>query len=224
MKNNKGYYSWIHSLNQAAMQSQQNGFRMINEANEAKAKKITDPAKKDAIRGQLSTTPAKKLGSHIDDVYMGSKGAPMITDPVHAREVAGADEKVYDELRAAQIRNEISNPTPASISSGKHRSVRSEFGVEGPHSGTEEVPYGKLPYFAWAHDTKPIDVDGDGDADAKDVELDASDNVIGNESPEESPEDKYERDEEARHWSDYSGRTGEVHESLSQKINRILKD
>ena len=214
---NKGYYSWIHAINQAGLQAQQNGRDMLNEA---KAGKITDSAKKAAIQAQLSPAPAKKLGSHIDDVYMGSKGAPIITDPVHAREVAGADEKVYDELRAAQIRNEISNPTPASISSGKHRSVRSEFGVEGPHSGTEEVPYGKLPYFAWAHDTKPTDVDGDGDADAKDVELDASDNVIGN---EESPEDKYERDEEARHWSDYSGRTGEVHESLSQKINRILK-
>ena len=33
MKNNKGYYSWIHSLNRAAIQSQQNGQRMINEQN-----------------------------------------------------------------------------------------------------------------------------------------------------------------------------------------------
>jgi hypothetical protein len=53
MKNNKGYYGWIHSLNQAAMQSQQNGFRMINEANEAKAKKITDPAKIAKLMGQM---------------------------------------------------------------------------------------------------------------------------------------------------------------------------
>jgi hypothetical protein len=53
MKNNKGYYGWIHSLNQAAMQSQQNGFRMINEANEAKAKKITDPAKRTQLMGQM---------------------------------------------------------------------------------------------------------------------------------------------------------------------------
>jgi hypothetical protein len=217
MKNNKGYYGWIHSLNQAGLQAQQNGRNMLNEA---KAGKITDSAKKAIIQAQLSSTPAKKLGSHIDDVYMGTKGAPLITDPVHAREVAGADEKVYDELRAKQIRNEITNPTPASISSGKHRSVRSEFGVEGPHSGTEEVPYGKLPYFAWAHDSKPTDVDGDGDADAKDVILDVSDNAIGD---EETPEDKYERDEEARRLSDYSGRTGEMYESLSQKINRILK-
>lgn len=31
MKNNKGYYSWIHSLNRAALQSQQIGQKMINE-------------------------------------------------------------------------------------------------------------------------------------------------------------------------------------------------
>jgi hypothetical protein len=50
MKNNKGYYGWIHSLNQAAMQSQQNGFRMINEA---KAAKITDPAQRAKLMGQM---------------------------------------------------------------------------------------------------------------------------------------------------------------------------
>lgn len=50
MKNNKGYYGWIHSLNQAAIQSQQNGFRMINEA---KAAKITDPAQRAKLMGQM---------------------------------------------------------------------------------------------------------------------------------------------------------------------------
>jgi len=53
MKNNKGYYGWIHSLNRAGLQAQQNGFRMINEANEAKAKKITDPAKIAQLMGQM---------------------------------------------------------------------------------------------------------------------------------------------------------------------------
>ena len=34
MKNIKGYYSWIHSLKNAAMQSQQKGFEMLKEARE----------------------------------------------------------------------------------------------------------------------------------------------------------------------------------------------
>jgi hypothetical protein len=50
MKNNKGYYSWIHQLNRAGLEAQQNGFRMINEA---KAAKITDPAKRAELMGQM---------------------------------------------------------------------------------------------------------------------------------------------------------------------------
>jgi len=34
MKNNKGYYSWIHSMKNAAMESHSNGQRMLNEARE----------------------------------------------------------------------------------------------------------------------------------------------------------------------------------------------
>ena len=34
MKNNKGYYSWIHSLKNAAVQSQQKGFEMLKEQRE----------------------------------------------------------------------------------------------------------------------------------------------------------------------------------------------
>lgn len=34
MKNNKGYYSWIHSMKNAAMQSHFNGQKMLNEATE----------------------------------------------------------------------------------------------------------------------------------------------------------------------------------------------
>ena len=41
MKNN-GYYSWIHSLNAAGVQAQNNANKMLMEA---KASKITDPSK-----------------------------------------------------------------------------------------------------------------------------------------------------------------------------------
>lgn len=50
MKNNKGYYSWIHSLNSAAMESQKRGFEMLNEQ---KAKKI-EGAKAQAMAKELS--------------------------------------------------------------------------------------------------------------------------------------------------------------------------
>ena len=43
MNNNKGYYGWIHSLNQAGLQAQQNGARMLNEVNKS-GKKAGRPA------------------------------------------------------------------------------------------------------------------------------------------------------------------------------------
>jgi len=54
MKNNKGRYNWIHSLNEAGLQAQQNGFNMLNEA---MAKKITDPAKQARLMAQMPKNP-----------------------------------------------------------------------------------------------------------------------------------------------------------------------
>ena len=71
MKNNKGYYSWIHQLNRAGIEAQQNGFRMINEANEAKAKKITDPTKRAQLMAQMpvaSVVNQESPSAHPADV------------------------------------------------------------------------------------------------------------------------------------------------------------
>jgi hypothetical protein len=54
MKNNKGRYNWIHSLNEAGLQAQQNGFNMLNEVT---AKKITDPAKQARLMAQMPKNP-----------------------------------------------------------------------------------------------------------------------------------------------------------------------
>jgi hypothetical protein len=53
---NKGYYSWIHTLKSAAMDSRNKGIEMINEQ---KARKITDPTKQAEMAKKLSVpTPA----------------------------------------------------------------------------------------------------------------------------------------------------------------------
>lgn len=54
MKNNKGKYNWIHALNEAGLQAQQNGARMLNEA---AAKKITDPARQAQLMAQMPQNP-----------------------------------------------------------------------------------------------------------------------------------------------------------------------
>ena len=50
MKNNKGYYSWIHSLNGAAIKAQTKGQEMLAEE---KAKKITDSARIAQLSAQM---------------------------------------------------------------------------------------------------------------------------------------------------------------------------
>jgi hypothetical protein len=120
------------------------------------------------------------------------------------------------------------NPTPETIKTGQHRSVRSEFGNElGPHAGTEYIPGNRLPNYGMdaeraltaqlaqqklVKDSKPTDIDGNGDANAQDVRIDASDNVMGD---EEEPEGKY--DLPSKNWKT-------VKESISQKISRMLRN
>ena len=62
MKNNKGYYSWIHSLNEAAIKAQTKGQEMLAEE---KAKKITNPARIAQLSAQMPS--AKPVASEEPD-------------------------------------------------------------------------------------------------------------------------------------------------------------
>jgi hypothetical protein len=67
MKNNKGYYSWIHSLKQAAMQSHTKGAEMLSEARK-RVEQGPDLAAKAAIdaeilaRGERKSIECKRIG------------------------------------------------------------------------------------------------------------------------------------------------------------------
>lgn len=72
MKNNKGYYSWIHSLNEAAVKSQIKGFEMLNEAAKGPSRPV-----KNYLRGQIerpssessrSETAAAGIGKLMSDI------------------------------------------------------------------------------------------------------------------------------------------------------------
>ena len=213
---NKGYYGWIHSLNEAGVQAQRKGFEIIAEqralkgtllTEEGKAKKITGSKAVNMAAQLQSNTPKKEFGVHVDDAYEGGVGAPLITDPVVARAVGGADESIYQELRATRRPDQIKNPTPASIISGEHRSVRSEFGGKNQEGVIDTSK--KPPYYAWAHDKDSIPA---GNANA--VANDASDGVMGD---EEEPEDEGQYELPSKNWKT-------VKESVSQKISRMLRN
>jgi hypothetical protein len=69
MKNNKGYYSWIHSINNAALQSQFKGQKMLNEAKAIK--KPFDKAKFDAsMPKQTPVVSGSKPTAASDQNYL----------------------------------------------------------------------------------------------------------------------------------------------------------
>jgi hypothetical protein len=232
---NKGYYGWIHSLNQAGMQAQVNGFEILTEQRTfkgtflteevpsmGKAKRITGKKAED-ISAVLNYKQApKEYGQDIDDVYMGNKGAPIITDQETAIQSGGGDYSDYSALRDSRKPFSPRNPTPETIKTGQHRSVRSEFGNElGPHAGTEYIPGNRLPDYGMdaeraltaqlAQQKLVKDSIPAGNANA--VANDASDGVMGDEEPEN--EGQYEFP--TKNWKTFK-------ESVSQKISRMLRN
>ncbi len=95
MKNNKGYYSWIHSLKQAAMESQAKGVEMITEAKRGKMEAGMDLAAKAEIdaeilaRGERKALSARELAAKGDADYVAAEAGedededyiPDIADP-----------------------------------------------------------------------------------------------------------------------------------------------
>jgi hypothetical protein len=199
MKNNKGYYSWIHQLNRAGLEAQQNGFRMINEA---KAAKITDPAQRAKLMGQMpvaKTVNPEAPSAHPADVVdtIARLGKTSASTIALADGDVGEYKKIKNMKQAEKLAQMAQQKGPIDAKpTGDAQDVEDD-----AQDGVMADPDTRLPSYAIAAqaraETKAID-----DADA---EMDMEEN------------------EDARRWSDYTGRTGEVHESLSQKISRILK-
>jgi len=97
MKNNKGRYNWIHSLNEAGLQAQQNGFNMLNEAT---AKKITDPAQQARLMAQMPKNPVinpESPSAHPADVMDAiSRLGPTTPGTI---KLADGDVGAYVDLR-----------------------------------------------------------------------------------------------------------------------------
>jgi hypothetical protein len=224
---NKGYYGWIHSLNEAGMQAHKKGIEML--------------AEQHAHKGEM-----------LNEVYRTEKGlaAKKIRDAAYS--VTRAEKNKAAKLNPGKFIDQGADQTRAEIHSAGMRAGNGTKRVEGgyrkgeeistdeidlntdddsetgEHAGTENIPYNRLPDYnmdaeraltaqlAQQQDrtSKPTDVDNDGDADAQDVRLDASDNVMGD---EEEPEDEGKYELPSKNWKT-------VKESVSQKISRMLRN
>jgi hypothetical protein len=216
---NKGYYGWIHSLNEAGVQAQRNEFEILTEQRSYNGEMLNEAYKPNRSEAGMA---AKKARSLVDSEKRRAAKAGAAESAAKAASSGEGELSDFDfsgfQDRAAQIKNE-----KAAIGDGVQRVETGYHGGDvaddsydptDPDSGTEEVPYGRLPSFPWAHDSKPTDIDRDGDADAEDVRLDASDNIIGN---QEEPEDEGKYEFPTKNWKT-------VKESVSQKISRMLRN
>ena len=106
MKNNKGYYHWIHALNQTASYNQMRADKILTEA---KAVKITDKAKLETLGQQLKpVVPISHGKPDIDPAAVRMFGQQLAkTGPVTAQSItkAGGDAGAFislQQMKAAQ--------------------------------------------------------------------------------------------------------------------------
>ena len=200
MKNNKGKYNWIHSLNEAGLQAQQNGARMLNETT---AKKIIDPARQAQLMAQMPQNPVinpESPSAHPADVMDAiSRLGPHSPGTI---KLADGDVGAYVDLqrmkraeRMAQMAR--SNGPIDAKPAGDAQAVEDDV-----QDGEVADPETRMPSYSIAAQAR-----------AETEEL-----------AKQAEEANYEEDEEARHLAGYSSAPWKtVKESISEKINRILR-
>ena len=177
---NKGYYGWIHSLKNAAFESQRKGFEMLNEE---KAKKITSPVTRASLGQALErkTHTPPKTGSHGNFPIEDEQGRPIMD--ISLQKAGSAIGSMMGELGRAGIPG-FEAPSESSISA----------------AGGDAAEFAKIRASRSQKDSKPVDVNMDGKVTANDVAMDAGDNKIdGMALPQDRvhPEPWYKTPEEA---------------------------
>lgn len=201
---NQGYYSWIHILKNAAMQARQNGIQL----NEEKARKITDASRIQKLEKGLEPIKPVEHGKPSIDPEETKMFAQELakTGPVTTQTIAQAGGDVGAFINAKQLKDaqvaaamaKAKGPINA-MPEGDANTVADD----GQDGVIEDPPLTKLPSYDLAAQAR-----------AETAELEA----------QKAEEEKYEEDEESRYWSDYSGRTGEVAESILIKIKRMMNE
>jgi hypothetical protein len=181
MKNNKGYYGWIHSLNQAGLQAQQNGARMINEAK----------------AGRPSKFPADLSDFQYD---------PNVHQEIAAEKKAAGTELSDIKRSRTQLANQVNTVNLAPI--GNANAERIQHDEVGEMLDTEDI----------------LDSDEAEEAsDAAAIRASALANKARREAEEDTMKAAQEPEEDEYRYEVPSAAWKTFKESVSQKINRILR-
>lgn len=208
MKNNKGYYSWIHSLNEAALNSHQRGQRMINEAKEVskgKKKQLNESREDDKWEGpNLPREEFANLAKQIADLLKQDGG---ITP--ESIERAGGDPAEYARIRDLKVNDANNDGIKDASDVVAANNLDAADGVQ--DTKVKVGPRFTNPLAAQARLEMGHGVEGDEELAAKlNAKLD---------EPEPDMEDEdYWRRTMSPDENDVIG------ESLNQKISRILRE
>lgn len=217
MKNNEGYYSWIHSLNRAALDAQNKGREMLAEQ---KARKIEAGSQKfQALQQQMQPAKAVDHGKpDVDPAVVRAAAQVLSKEPTtpHSISLAGGDAAEY-----AKIRREKHGEVLASKKSALDlQPIQADADGDGDAGDADDVSAHavnfqnsiethreKLPSFNWAHG-----YDSPEDMAAHHAEL----------------ERRYEEEEYGRRAGmpdeDKPFHSGMKMESVSQKISKMLNE
>jgi len=215
---NKGYYGWIHSLNEAGMQAHKKGIEMLAEQAARKGEMLTEAKKPN--RSEAGLARQKEINA-ATTIRRREERAAAAQAAAAAKSSGGGELSDFDfdgfQDRVAEIRAEkqAAGSDVQRVETGYRGDADDDFDPTDPNSGIEEIPYGKLPSSPWAHDSKPTDVDGNGVANAQDVRVDGSDNVIGD---EEEPEDEGKYEIPTANWKSLKL------ESITSKISKMMNE
>jgi hypothetical protein len=232
---NKGYYGWIHSLNEAAMQSQQNGIDMLAEQAARKGEMLTEANKPNRSEAGIAAKRAREAADTIKR-RENREAARAAQATVIAANVDGVDDQSDLQVDELDDTAAIIKAEGMKVGSGVERpesgfhggSVpHDEYTSTSPHAGTENIPYNRLPDYGMDAEraltaqlaqqqdrtSKPRDVNQDGIANAQDSEADGADGEINGLAADA----KFMR---RRVQPRFAPRT----ESVSHKISKMLRN
>jgi hypothetical protein len=232
---NKGYYGWIHSLNEAAMQSQQNGIDMLAEQAARKGEMLTE-AKKPNRTAESIAQQKEYLKNYSTTRAAKKKAADEAKAAVIAANPTGIDDQSDLKVDGLHDTAAIIKAEGMKVGSGVERPESGfhggnvdddEYNSTDPHAGVEYIPGNKLPDYGMDAEraltaqlaqqqdrtSKPRDVNQDGIANAQDSVADGADGEIDGLAADA----KFMR---RRVQPRFAPRT----ESVSHKISKMLRN
>ena len=232
---NKGYYGWIHSLNEAAMQSRQNGIDMLAEQHARKGEMLTEAKKPNRTPEGIAAKRAREAADTVKrrenrEAAREAKAVVIASNPT------GIDDQSDLQVDGLHDTAAIIKAEGMKVGSGVERpetgfhggnAADDDYNSTDPHAGTENIPYNKLPDYGMDAEraltaqlaqqqdrtSKPRDVNQDGIANAQDSVADGADGEING----LAPDTQFMR---RRVQPRFAPRT----ESVSHKISKMLRN